>query len=129
MQGEPGSEISTAKSTRIAPRNYTTSADATNARGFTFFGGVPLRGIYDNMKTAVTTVFVGKERVFNRRFLVMANHYMVEPTACSPAAGWEKGQVEHPSGGGSLGPILIALLLYAAVRCPLELFQVECVDL
>jgi hypothetical protein len=41
------------------------------------------------MKTAVTTVFVGKERVFNRRFLVMADHYMVEPTACSPAAGWE----------------------------------------
>ncbi len=32
---------------------------------------------------------------FNRRFLVMADHYMVEPTACSPAAGWEKGQVEH----------------------------------
>ncbi|ABQ71715.1 hypothetical protein Swit_5108 (plasmid) [Rhizorhabdus wittichii RW1] len=35
-----------------------------HARGFAFFGGVPLRGIYDNMKTAVTTVFVGKERVF-----------------------------------------------------------------
>ena len=66
-----------------------------HARGFAFFGGVPLRGIYDNMKTAVTTVFVGKERVFNRRFLVMADHYMVEPTACSPAAGWEKGQVEN----------------------------------
>ncbi|WP_230293753.1 hypothetical protein [Croceicoccus sp. Ery5] len=44
---------------------------------------------------AVTTVFIGKERVFNRRFLVMADHYMVEPTACSPAAGWEKGQVEN----------------------------------
>jgi transposase len=27
-----------------------------HARGFAFFGGVPLRGIYDNMKTAVTTV-------------------------------------------------------------------------
>lgn len=25
----------------------------------------------------------------------MANHYMVEPTACSPASGWEKGQVEN----------------------------------
>lgn len=43
--------------------------------------------LYDNMKTAVTSVFTGKERVFNRPFLVMANHYMVEPTACSPAAG------------------------------------------
>lgn len=47
---------------------------------------------------AVTTVFIGKERVFNRRFLVMADHYMVEPTACSPAAGWEKGQVENQVG-------------------------------
>jgi transposase-like protein len=27
--------------------------------------------------------------------LVMADHYMIEPVACSPAAGWEKGQVEH----------------------------------
>src|SRR3546814_8334177 len=49
----------------------------------------------DNMKTAVTSVFTGKERVFNRRFLIMTDHYMVEPTACSPAAGWEKGQVEN----------------------------------
>ena len=42
----------------------------------------------------MTTVFTGKERVFNRRFLLMSDHYMIEPTACSPAAGWEKGQVE-----------------------------------
>ena len=66
-----------------------------HARAFAFFGGVPRRGIYDNMKTAVTAVFTGKERVFNRRFLIMTDHYMVEPTACSPAAGWEKGQVEQ----------------------------------
>ena len=57
-----------------------------------------MRGIYDNMKTAVTTVFVGKaciwERVFNRRFLITADHHIVGPTACSPAAGCETGQVE-----------------------------------
>ena len=57
-----------------------------HARAFAFFGGVPTRGIYDNMKTAVTSVFTWKERVFSRRLLVMANHYMVEPTACSPVA-------------------------------------------
>jgi transposase len=62
-----------------------------HASGFAFFGGVPGRGIYDNMKTAVTSVFTSKERVFNRRFLIMTDHYMIEPTACSPAAGWEKG--------------------------------------
>jgi transposase len=67
-------------------------------KAFTFFNGIPLRGIYDNMKTAVDMVFVGKERKFNRRFLEMQNHYLVEPTACSPAAGWEKGQVENQVG-------------------------------
>ena len=80
---------------RAYPRETQEMVFDAHARGFAFFGGVPLRGIYDNMKTAVTTVFVGKERVFNRRFLIMADHYMVEPTACSPAAGWEKGQVEN----------------------------------
>lgn len=66
-----------------------------HARAFAFFGGVPRRGIYDNMKTAVTSVFTGKERLFNRRFMIMTDHYMVEPAACTPAAGWEKGQVEQ----------------------------------
>ena len=30
------------------------------------------------MKTAVETVFLGKERQFNRRFLQMCSHYLVE---------------------------------------------------
>ena len=80
---------------RAYPRETQEMVFDAHARAFAFFGGVPTRGIYDNMKTAVTSVFTGKERVFNRRFLVMANHYMVEPTACSPASGWEKGQVEN----------------------------------
>jgi transposase len=80
---------------RAYPREGQEMLFDAHARAFAFFGGVPSRGIYDNMKTAVTTVFTGKERVFNRRFLIMTDHYMIEPTACSPAAGWEKGQVEH----------------------------------
>ena len=80
---------------RAYPRETQEMVFDAHARGFAFFGGVPTRGIYDNMKTAVTAVFIGKDRVFNRRFLVMADHYMIEPTACSPAAGWEKGQVEN----------------------------------
>ena len=43
-------------------------------------------------------VFVGKNRQFNRRFLQMCSHYLIEPTACTPAAGWEKGQVENQVG-------------------------------
>ena len=68
--------------------------DAHN-RAFAFFGGVPRRGIYDNLKTCVDAVLRGKERAFNARFLQLCNHYLLEPTACTPAAGWEKGQVEN----------------------------------
>ena len=80
---------------RAYPRETQEMVFDAHARAFAFFGGVPTRGIYDNMKTAVTTVFTGKERLFNRRFLIMTDHYRVEPVACSPAAGWEKGQVEN----------------------------------
>ena len=71
--------------------------DAHN-RAFAFFGGVPQRMVYDNLKAVVETIFTGKERQFNRRFMVLANHYLFEPVACTPACGWEKGQVENQVG-------------------------------
>lgn len=67
-------------------------------RAFAFFGGVPQKMVYDNLKTVVDAVFSGKERQFNRRFLALANHYLFEPVACTPASGWEKGQVENQVG-------------------------------
>jgi hypothetical protein len=57
--------------------------------GFRVFGGVPARGIYDNMKTAVDRVGRGKEREVNMRFLAMTNYYVFEPEFCNPAAGWD----------------------------------------
>jgi transposase len=42
-----------------------------HVRAFAFFKGACTRGIYDNMKTAVEAVFLGKDRQFNRRFLRM----------------------------------------------------------
>ena len=80
------------------PRETQEMVFDAHARGFAFFGGVPTRGIYDNMKTAVTTILVGKERLYNRRFLQMCSHYLVDPVACTPASGWEKGQVENQVG-------------------------------
>ena len=50
------------------------------------------------MKTAVETIFLGKDRQYNRRFLQMCSHHLVEPVACTPASGWEKGQVENQVG-------------------------------
>ncbi|MGS2724945.1 IS21 family transposase, partial [Porticoccus sp. GXU_MW_L64] len=61
---------------------------------FQAFGGVPERGIYDNMKTAVDKVGRGKARTVNKRFQAMASHYLFDTHFCNPAAGWEKGQVE-----------------------------------
>jgi hypothetical protein len=57
------------------------------------------RGICDNMKTAVETVFVGKGRVYNRRFLQMRSHYLVDPVACTRRhLGGRRGQVENQVG-------------------------------
>ena len=69
-----------------------------HTRAFEVFGGVCRRGLYDNMKTAVTTILRGKERDFNRRFEQLCSHYRYEPVACTPGAGWEKGQVENQVG-------------------------------
>ncbi len=71
--------------------------DAHN-RAFAFFGGVPQKMIYDNLKAVVQAILVGKERRFNLRFMALANHYLFEPVACTPASGWEKGQVENQVG-------------------------------
>jgi transposase len=60
---------------------------------FALFKGTCVRGIYDNMKTAVETIFVGKERLYNRRFQQMCSHYLIDPVACTPASGWEKGRM------------------------------------
>jgi transposase len=80
---------------RAYPREAQEMVFHAHERAFAFFRGACERGIYDNMRTAVDAVFLGKERTFNRRFLQMTSHYLVEPTACTPAAGWEKGQVEN----------------------------------
>jgi hypothetical protein len=65
-----------------------------HARGFAVFGGVPKRGIYDNMKTAVDKIGKGKQRSVNARFEAMTGHYLFDPEFCNRAAGWEKGIVE-----------------------------------
>ena len=83
---------------RAYPRQSQEMMFDAHARAFAFWGGACERGIYDNMETAVDAVFVGKDRKFNRRFAQMCSHYLVEPTACTPAAGWEKGQVENQVG-------------------------------
>src|ERR1700759_2490247 len=67
--------------------------DAHN-HAFRVLGGVPRRGVYDNMRTAVDKVGRGKERQVNARFSAMVSHFLFEAEFCNPAYGWEKGQSE-----------------------------------
>jgi transposase len=83
---------------RAYPRETQEMVFDAHDKAFAFFGGTCTRGIYDNMKTAVDAIFTGKERAYNRRFQQMCGHYLVDPVACTPASGWEKGQVENQVG-------------------------------
>lgn len=65
-----------------------------HTRSFAALGGIPRRGIYDNMKTAVDRVNKGRGRVVNARFAVMCAHYLFDADFCNVASGWEKGVVE-----------------------------------
>lgn len=61
---------------------------------FALFGGCPRRCLYDNLKTVVLA-HRGDDIRFNPRFVDFAGHYLFQPVACNPAAGWEKGRVER----------------------------------
>lgn len=65
-----------------------------HVRAFAFFGAVPQRIAYDNLKAAVTRVLVGSERVLSTPFQALASHYLFEPTFCRPRTGHDKGGVE-----------------------------------
>ena len=63
-------------------------------RAFEFFGGVPRRITYDNLKAAVTKVGRGRRRDLNITFEGFAQHYLFDPAFCNVARGNEKGHVE-----------------------------------
>lgn len=62
-------------------------------RAFNFFGGVPHKVLYDNLKTVVLH-HVGSTVQFNPTFLTFASHYLFEPTAAPPRYPQAKGRVE-----------------------------------
>ena len=66
-----------------------------HVRAFEYFGGVPRRIAYDNLKTAVTKVLHGKQRKLNERFKQLKCWYVFETRFCNIARGNEKGDVEN----------------------------------
>jgi transposase len=62
-------------------------------RALEFFGGVPKRIVYDNLKSVVLH-HVGSTVQFNPRFLDFAGHYLFEATAAPVRYPQYKGRVE-----------------------------------
>lgn len=94
-----------------------------HVRAFEYFGGVPRRLAYDNLKSAVVQIGRGKERRLNERFKHLRSWYLFETRFCNVARGNEKGDAENlakrsertyltppPEVGGlnELGPQLLA---------------------
>jgi transposase len=66
-----------------------------HVRAFEYFGGVPSRIAYDNLKCAVIHVGKGKKRKLNKRFKELRAWYLFEARFCNVAKGNEKGDVEN----------------------------------
>ena len=64
-----------------------------HVRGFAYLGGVPARGVYDNLTAAVKRR-LGLERELTDRFRALASHYLFEPCFARPGEGHDKGSVE-----------------------------------
>jgi transposase len=63
-------------------------------RAFQFFGGVPGRITYDNMKIAVRMIVGAHERELTAGFLQLVSHYLFDHHFCTVRRANEKGVVE-----------------------------------
>lgn len=71
---------------------------AGHVEAFRYFGGVPQRLSYDNLKTAVLRILEGRNREEQTAFIALRSHYLFESHFCTPGQGHEKGGVEHGVG-------------------------------
>ncbi|GAB4193687.1 MAG: hypothetical protein OHK0022_08840 [Roseiflexaceae bacterium] len=71
---------------------------AGHVAAFSFFDGIPHRLTYDNLTTAVAPIFTGRTRTERTAFTAFRSYYLFDSHFCNPAAGHEKGQVEHGVG-------------------------------
>jgi transposase len=76
------------------PRECTEAFLEGHARAFAFFGGVPRRISYDNLKIAVAKVLGGRERKLTDEFLRLKSHHLFASHFCRVRRPNEKGHVE-----------------------------------
>lgn len=80
---------------RVYPRQSTEFFFDGLNKSFEFFGGVPKKIIFDNLKQAVKEVKSGTERIQQEDFLRFKAFYAFEAEFCGPGKGNEKGLVEN----------------------------------
>jgi len=66
-----------------------------HVRAFEYFGGIPRRLAYDNLKSAVIQVLPGRERKLNLKFRELRSWYLFDTRFCNVARGNEKSDVEN----------------------------------
>ena len=65
---------------------------------FHFFGSLPRKIMVDNLKSAVLKRTLGKDPVFNPRYMDFSRHYRFKIVPCNVGKGNEKGIVENAVG-------------------------------
>jgi hypothetical protein len=86
---------STASYVRAYERENQESLLDGHVRAFAFFGAVPRRCAYDNLRSAVISVGKGRQRTLTRRFRELRSHYLFRTRFCNVARAHEKGHVEN----------------------------------
>jgi len=66
-----------------------------HVQGYTYFGGVPKQGLYDNAKTQVVKILEGPNREEHEWFSSLRSHYLFDSHFCRPRRGNEKGSIEN----------------------------------
>jgi transposase len=79
----------------LFPRECTEAFLEGHRRAFEFFGGVPRRISYDNLKIAVAQHTGPHERELTPAFLRLISHYLFKPHFCRVRRANEKGHVEN----------------------------------
>jgi len=69
-----------------------------HVQAFHFFGAVPRRISYDNLKVAVYRILEGRKRQEQEHFITFRSYYLFESFFCTPGKGNEKGGVESDVG-------------------------------
>ena len=65
-----------------------------HVRAFAYFGGVPMRILYDNTRIAVAKILGGEQRQRTRAFSELQSYYLFADKFGRPAKGNDKGKVE-----------------------------------